>query len=323
MKFATIGHLIYEENLQQMPKEWIQKNLVISPELNFYGTKGYITGLLLTAKQMMDLPIEEVRQHVLDAAVFLQTEYEVDLIQLGALTTSVTSGGIWLADQKEYIGYINHGDSYTASVTCQAVLKALALFNKKQSDTVLAIIGAYGVIGEVVSKVLVPQFSRSLLIGRRVEKLNELSTNLKGSFETTVDLTKTKEADIVVTATSHPNALVDSSHLKKQAIVIDVSQPPNVSYETCRKRPDIYRFDGGFVEFPIQYHLPIPGVPAGKNLACIVEVIMQAMENEKKHHIGSIDINHLRKTEQWAEKYGFTLKELTNFGKPFQKVKKA
>lgn len=42
------------------------------------------------------------------------------------------------------------------------------------------------------------------------------------------------------------------------------------------------------------------------------------MEKEKKHHVGSIDINHLKKTEKWGEKYGFTVKELTNFGQKIQ-----
>jgi hypothetical protein len=60
-------------------------------------------------------------------------------------------------------------------------------------------------------------------------------------------------------------------------------------------------------------------MPVGKNFACIVEVIMQALENEPKNHVGSIDLAHLQKTEIWAKKYGFTLNELTNFGKPINK----
>ncbi len=319
MKFATIGHLLTEENLRQLPQEWIQGNLIVAPELNIHGTKGVLTGLLLTAKQMMEQPLEKVRKNVLDAAVFLQNNYNVDLVQLGALTTSVTSGGLWLIDQKEYTGYVNHGDSYTASITCQTVHKGLQMFNKKPKDTFLAIVGAYGVIGEAVSKILVPEFSNTLLVGRREEKLKELAQQIKGRFETTTELTKIKDADIVVTATSHPTALLHSQHLKKNAIVVDVSQPPNVSPETCQKRPDICRIDGGFVDFPIEYYRPIPGIPKGKNLACIVEVIMQAMENERKNHVGSIDLKHLKKTEKWGKKYGFILNELTNFGTKIMK----
>ena len=153
------------------------------------------------------------------------------------------------------------------------------------------------------------------MVGRREEKLRELEQKLKGNFETTLDL-RTKEADIIVTATSHPTALLQTDHLKKNAIIVDVSQPPNLSYDICQNRPDICRVDGGYVDFPSKYHLPIPGMPVGKNFACIAEVIMQALEDERENHVGSIDIKHMRKTEEWAEKYGFILNELTNFGKP-------
>ena len=313
MKFATIGHLRVEEDIHQFPKSWIQGDLAVSPELNIHGTRGYITGLLLTARQMMELPQNIVRKKILDAAVFVQNSFGVDLIQLGALTTSVTDGGVWVTQQTEYTGFVNHGDSYTAAVTCQTVMKALTFFHKESSDEVLAIVGAYGVIGEAVSKILVTQFKQSILIGRKEEKLNNLKKSLQGNFSTTVDLNTIRNADIVVTATSHPTALLRSEHLKKHVIVVDVSQPPNLSYEVCQQRPDVCRIDGGLVDFPAQ--IPIPGMPVGKNFACIVEVIMQAMEDERKNHAGSIDLKHLRKTEKWGEKYGFTLKELTNFGK--------
>jgi predicted amino acid dehydrogenase len=313
MKFASIGHLRVEEELHQFPQSWIRNELAISPELDINGTKGYITGLTLTARQMLEQPRDVVRKRILDAAVFLQNEQGVDLIQLGAFTTSVTDGGVWITQQKEYYGYVNHGDSYTAAVACQATQKILEQVHKKPSDQTLAIVGAYGVIGEAMSKLLVPQFRHSILIGRRKEKFIELEKSITGDYETTTDL-KTSDADVIVTATSHPTSLLQSEHLKNHVIVIDVSQPVNLSPEICKERPDVCRVDGGLVDFPVR--TVIPGMPAGKNFACIVEVIMQALENERKHHVGSIDLAHLHTTEKWAEKYGFRLNELTNFGKP-------
>jgi predicted amino acid dehydrogenase len=315
MKFATIGHLDNEKFLlDQISKDWIHKDLIVSPEFNFKGTKGHFIAIKLTSKQLMEQPRNKTQESILNAALFAQDNLGVELIQLGALTTSVTSGGLWLTEQSQYNGFVNHGDSYTAAVTCQSVEKILNILQKETSELVLAIIGAYGVIGEAVSKILVPKFKHSILIGRREKKLRELAVDLKGSFETTIDI-KTKEADIIITATSHPTALLNSEHLKGNAIIVDVSQPPNLSQEVCQNRPDIIRIDGGYVDFPAEHHIPIPGIPRGKLFACIVEVIMQAMENERKNHVGSIDLKHLHGTEKWAEKYGFTLNELTNFGK--------
>ena len=237
----------------------------------------------------------------MNAALYVQNELDVDLIQLGALTTSVTDGGVWITKQKEYTGYVNHGDSYTAAVTCQTVLKALNFFNKESTDQVLAIVGAYGVIGEAVSKILVPQFRHSSSWTER-RKIQELKILLKGNFETTTDL-ETNNADIVVTATSHPTALLNSNHLKENAIIVDVSQPPNLSYDVCQKRLDIHRIDGGLVDFPMK--IPTSVIPPGKNFACIVEVIMQTLENERKNHVGSINLTHLYQTEKMGREIWF------------------
>lgn len=314
MKFATIAHLDNEELLlKQIPKEWIQKKFIVSPEIDCNGTKGHFMAIKIPSKQMMEMPREKVRQNILDASLFAQDNLDVDIIQLGALTTSVTGGGVWLTEQTEYKGFVSHGDSYTAAVTCQAVEKALNMSKMKPSDLNIAIVGCYGIIGEAVSKILVPKFHHSILIGRRERKLVELAAKLNGNFETTIDL-KTKNAEVVVTATSHTTALLNSDHLKEKAIIVDVSQPVNLPPEVCQKRPDICRIDGGYVDFISEFR--IPGIPPGKIFSCIVEVIMQAMENEHKNHVGSIDLKHLKRTEKWAEKYGYTLNELTNFGKP-------
>lgn len=316
MKFATIGHFTNTTRLN-IPNEWIIENFIVSPEINVMGVKGHIIGLQLNAEKIMSQNREKIRKTILEAAIFAQEKLNVNLIQLGALTTSVTGGGVWLSQQKEYKGFVNHGDSYTALVTCQAVEKIINLKRKKIEDQTLAIVGAYGIIGEAVSKILVSQFKHTIIIGRKINRLIELSSNLSGSYQLETTL-KTGSADIVVTATNHPKALLKDIHLKRKAIVIDVSQPPNASRKLCELRKDVTRIDGGYVDFPIDYHIPLPNVPKGKLFACIVEVIMQAIENDKNNHIGSIDLDHLYKTEEWSKKYGFTLNTLTNFGKKIE-----
>lgn len=320
MKFCIIGHLINNQKKNQIPPGWNHhKNLLITPELDFNGTHGIGITIMISPEDIMQLSREIVHQHILDACLYAENQLDADIIQLGGLTTSVTSGGVWIAEQKELNSFVSHGDSYTAAVTCQTVLKSLQLRDKNPKDTTLAIVGAYGIIGEAVSQILVPQFKQSMLIGRRKEKLKELSSKVTGNFRTSLEL-DIKDADVVVTATSHPTALLNSEHLKKNAIVVDVSQPPNLSPEVCSKRQDILRVDGGFVDSPTGFNVPL--MPQGKIFACIAEVIMQAMENETGNHVGSIDLNHLRKTEEWAKKYGFVLNELTNFGRPIKELKR-
>lgn len=314
MRFASLGHLDFEYRLKEFPTSWVKDNLIISPEIDFKKTKGYIIALILTAKQLIEYPKEQIRKKILNASIYALEKLDVDIVQLGAFTTSVTNGGKWLQKQDEYEGYVNHGDSYTAAITCQVVEKSLNLLHKDISEQNLAVVGSYGIIGEAVSKILVPKFSNSILIGRRKNKLSDLGKKIEGNFDTS-DKLKTRDSDVIITATSHPKALLNSRHLKKNAIVVDVSQPPNLSMNICNKRPDIFRVDGGYVDLPFLNPIKIPGIPQGKIFSCIAEVIMQAMENEKEDHVGSIDISHLKKTEKWALKYGFILNDLTNFGK--------
>jgi len=317
MKFATLGHLITEQTKAQLPPEWFTETMIISPQIEILGTPGYITGIPLTSQQMMTLPKHHVRETIYKAAIHLQKALDVDVIQLGGLTTSVTAGGSWLAEQNGLTAYINHGDSYTAAITCHVINRVLQDLKKKPKDLTLSIIGAYGIIGEAVSKILVPQFQHTTLIGRRKEPFEKLTGTLTGSFDTTTQL-EPQHADIIITATNHPTALLQSSHIKNNGIVVDVSQPPNLSADVCAHRPDILRIDGGYVSIADKTNIQFPGMPAGMLFACVVEGIMQAMENDCHHHVGSINLTHLQQTETWGQKYGFTLQALTNFGQPIQ-----
>lgn len=317
MKFASIGPLIEDLKFKQFPKEWIHGNLAISPEIPIYHTSGHMVGMNISPEKMLQKPREQIQQDIIDAAAYLGQTFNIDIIQLGGFTTSVTNGGKSFLHQNIYKGYVTHGDSYTAAVTYEAVEKVMDIKELDPSDLTCAIIGAYGIIGEALTKLLIPRFQKTILIGRRTEKLDQLTSQLNAddNFQTTTEL-KTNTADIVVTATNHPTALLTSNHLKQNACVIDVSQPPNLALDVCRKRPDIFRVDGGYVNFPFKTHIPF--MEQGKIFACIAEGIMQALETHKNHRVGSIDLEYLRTTRKWAEKYQFTLKNLTNFGKELE-----
>lgn len=314
MKFASIGHLMTRNQEKKIPSSWLKDDYILSPEFDFEKTSGYLLGLRITAKEMMYQPREEMQKKILDAAVFLQDSFKVELLQLGALTTSVTEGGRWLTMQPSFRGFINHGDSYTAAVACNVVNNIIDKYGIVPEKSSLAVVGGYGIIGEAISKKLVPLFGRSIIVGRNQKKLESLAAQINNSSVKITTELDIKTADIVITATNHPSALIHSEHLKKHAVVVDVAQPPNVSMELCQERPDVVRVDGGYVSIPAKYGVSIPGYPKGKLFSCIAEVIMQALENDRSHHVGSIDMQYMESTKIWAQKYGFELYDLTNFG---------
>ncbi len=341
MRFAILGHLFPEA---KVTKDSIKNNPNYKMEMDgeiFCDKKeiyvslagkeaiGYLLGIMWTPQEMIAALGDEdkilaLREVILKAIFYAHFILDVDVVQLGALTTSVTSGGLALLAEKHKEIYLNHGDSFTAAIVCQTVKKIAEKKGIDLKHSRIAIVGAYGIIGEAVSQIIASLANRVIFIGRKVENLIGLSAKLVSQddvekkdkdFVFTTNLGETANADIIITATNHPTALLTSNNLKENAIVVDVSQPVNVSPKLCRERPDITRIDGGFVNNPLGFSF-IPILPKEIIYACIAEVIMQALEEDKRDHVGSIDLDFLRETEKWAEKYGFTLNKLTNFGRP-------
>ena len=276
--------------------------------------EGYLIAVLLTAEQIMTLPSEFVRNRILKAVLYLQS-LNVNVIGLGGLIKSVTHGGRWLVKKSEVIASITHGDTYSVVIAEEGVDKLIALKNLK--NPFVAVVGAYGMIGSALSKILSRKY-RLLLVGKNQSKLFKLSKQIFPGLNCKIstNLSDIKEADLIVTVTNHPKSLLFPEHLKKNAVVYDVAQPMNLSSEVLQKRPDILRVDGCYVNIPnIDLRFDM-GPPPGKTFACLAETILQALEGEIGHHIGEIDLDYLEKMKEIGKKYNFNHADFTCFSKP-------
>lgn len=283
--------------------------------------EGYIIAILLNGRQMMTLPQNYVRQRILDAILFAQNKLGVDIIGLGALTTSITEGGKWLVQQPEIKLTITHGDSYGVAVVEEGIEKILNLTNFNPKEVKIAIVGAYGLIGKEITKILAKKEYPLILIERNEEKVKLIYNKLKefnlenNVFIASTNLKDIYNADLVITATSHPGVLLKSEYLKGGAIIYDIAQPMNVSPELVEERPDIIKIDGAYVDIDgidLKFNM---GPPRGATFACLTETMMMTLEGDKNHHIGEIDENYLEKVKDWAKKYGFHHASFTCFGK--------
>lgn len=127
------------------------------------------------------------------------------------------------------------------------------------------------------------------------------------------------KADVIVTATSQVNSLIQPEMLKFGAIVCDVARPQDVSVEVKEARPDVLVIDGGVVA--------VPGLPdlgwnfgfeTGLAYACMSETMMLALEQQYRHFSLGVDIeiqtiDYLR---QLAQKHGFKLAGFRSFDRP-------
>jgi predicted amino acid dehydrogenase len=320
LNVAILGNFGEKMPWSLFPLRLLGREVLVGSSFEINGQRGYTLVLLRTAGEMMREK-EISREKVLNAVRFAVKELGAELVLLGALTKSVTDSGIWIVNellrQGESECFITNGDTFTAAVTVEAVRKVCELRKLSLNKVTIGIVGAYGTIGDAVTRILASQGANLILIGRRWEGFERLK-DLSGNYTMSIDLSDVREAEIVITVTNHPTSLLSPEHLKRGAIVIDVAVPPNVSRELLKARPDIIRIDGGLVKdagIDLKVNM---GVPKNKMYACVAEAIMQALEGEKSHHVGYVDLNFLRKTEKWAKKWGFELAPFTCFGKPIQ-----
>ena len=162
------------------------------------------------------------------------------------------------------------------------------------------------------------KFASFFLIERKKERIESLKKEIKNAYFSQ-NIENVKEADIIITTTSHPDVLLRAEFLKKGAIIIDNSEPSNVSEDLVKQRKDIFVIDGARVStknigFNLEEFNKVGCLPY-TCYACITEGILQALEGEKKNFVGEIDFEHLNEVKRWVNKYKITIAPFSFAGK--------
>lgn len=280
--------------------------------------KGWIIICPMTAEQMMKNR-KLAKKRILQS-VKLAEKIGARIIGLGALTSSLTNRGLDLID-KVKIG-LTTGNSYTVAITIESIER---IAKKKKIDLnaiQIAVVGATGSIGQLVSKILAQRISRLILIGRTPEHLSNLAVkiqeiNNKIKIQTSINIYDIKSADFVVVATSAAGALIKAEYLKQGAIVYDITQPQNVCPEIMKERKDVLIIDGGLVKTPgINLHVNL-GLPKQElAFACLAETMILGAEGKFDHYsLDNVRIEQIQEIKQLGEKYKFDLADFYSFGK--------
>lgn len=285
----------------------------------FDQVEGYIIAVLLTAEQMVSLPRVIIRQRILDSVLYAQNVLGVDGVGLGAYTAPITMGGKWLTKQQGVKVWITHGDAYSVALAIEGIKKISTFWNINLKTAKTAIIGAYGMIGSAVTQELIPKCGNLILIGRKKHKFANLFQQIQernGTHIVTSDnIQDAREADLIITATTDPSSILTSDCLKKNAIVYDIAQPNNLRSKVCIERPDIIRIDGSYAYIDginIGFKM---GPPVGATFGCLAETMMQSLMGDQNSYVGNINMEHLHKTQNWANEVGFRHAQFTNFSK--------
>lgn len=279
---------------------------------------GYIIAISLTAYQMLEN--RELGRKKIIQAIKLAEKMGVKIIGLGALTSSITKGGLDLID-KVNIG-ITTGHAYTAYTVISNLFKLIKLFNFDKDKVLIAIVGAAGSIGSASAQIIArAQFNNLLLIDveRKAYFIKDLIPKLKKinkkiDIEISYQISSIKKADLIITATNTPEAIIKSGDLKSGAIIIDDAQPSDISPDVL-ERNDVLVIEGGLIHTPaIINNFNFSFRDKFDNYCCLGEVMALASQEWNKHYvINRANLDLVDEISLIANKLGFKPAEFQNF----------
>lgn len=280
--------------------------------------EGYLLICPLTANQLINN--RKLGKQKIKETISLAEKLGVKIIGIGALTPSITRGGLDLIDEIKVT--LTHGRTLTVGMSLVGIKKIAEIKNIDLKKETLAIIGATGIIGEALLKLLIEEGGRNfILISNNEEKLSQLKKEITKThpdccLETSSHIHSIINAKIVAVATSSPKVLIHSEDLQPGAIVYDISQPQNTSPELLSMRKDILVIDGALVSTPgIDYHFDF-GLPPETTFACLAETMLLAAEKKYQEHlVGKVQLERVKEMLKLAEKYNFTHAPFQSFGK--------
>ena len=328
-KVLRIGEELGMKITPKKPSEWILKHLrgrmgyTICSHFDVFGGKaeGYIVAVLLSGKQMKELDRHLVERRIIEAILFTQDKLGAERIGLGAYTAPMTRNGLAVIRHPGIKAKITHGDALSAASAVPIVKECSRLKGIDIAAATIAVVGAYGIVGKAAALLLGELNPRTMILtGHNHNKLAAVSKELSGCFQGEIicsaDNSTIREADIVILSITSDGYIVVPKDLKKNAIVVDMAQPHNMSQEVCNQRPDVLRVDGGYMsiaDINLRFKM---GPPRGTTFACLTETIISTLSGDRDHHVGPVEMDFARSIMPLANSLGFEVAPLTNFSRP-------
>ena len=242
------------------------------------------------------------------------------VVGLGALTSSVTAGGVSLRHRTDVA--VTNGDAFTAAILYDQARDLLA----RSGAGRVAIAGATGRVGSTVAKM----FARNrdadevILVAANERRLDSLRCNLSGrgvAIRSSTDLHEVRSADVVVLPAAAAGSVLEPQHLGEGAVVLDATQPRSTTTELARARRDVRILDGAIVSIPsLAIRGGNVGLPNGRAYACFAETALLALSGHQNHfsigipHLEQVDV--VRSLARDHAHLGFTVAAPTSLGVP-------
>ncbi len=279
--------------------------------------EGWFVACPYTPAAMLRLKPETVYEKIIQTGR-LAEKLGARILGLGAFTSVVGDAGVSIARALDIP--VTTGDSYTVYTAVEAVRQGARVMNTQLANATAAVVGATGTIGSVCAERLARDVGELILIGRRPNVLNQVKERVEaqgtGCVRVATGLELLPQADLILTATSAVDALIEPHHLKLGAIVCDMSRPRDVSRQVVVEREDVLVIEGGMVEVPgpVDFGFDF-GFPPGMAYACMAETMILALEGRYESFTLGRDIG-LEQVDEIARlgiKHGFKLAGFRSF----------
>jgi predicted amino acid dehydrogenase len=319
-KFNLLGNLLPVSVIDFLSLYWppvYLSHITGIRSLTGHEVGGWLIACPLTPTRMLKLPTEVVYRKIVQTGR-LAERLGARLLGLGAYTSVIGDAGVTIAKRLDVP--VTTGDSYTVAVAIEAAKAGAARMGVRLSEACVAIVGATGAIGRVCAECLVDEVGSLVLIGRRPAALDELRDELAGISATPVTTSCQVEdvfdADVLITASSAMEALIEPEYLKRGVVVCDVARPRDVAARVARRRNDVLVIDGGIVQVPgaVRFGFDF-GLPPKMAYACMAETMILALEGRYEDYTLGRRISPAKVKEiaHLARKHGFKLSALRSF----------
>ncbi len=248
-----------------------------------------------------------LRSMVLDG-VDLAVESGAEVVGLGGYTSTVTGAG---RDVIEDRVRVTTGSSLTAACVFDQLRDELASLGPGRRQ--VAVVGALGNIGALMTELLAPHADSLILVGSQGSepRLRRLGDRLGGDPPVTVstDLGALREARIVISATNAAHPIIDHDHLAADHSVVlcDLAVPGDVG-ASVGAAANVRVITGGRTTLPFGQTAAVPGtgLPAGVVLSCFAETILLGFEPDTASpSYGALTADEVARARELAERHGF------------------
>jgi predicted amino acid dehydrogenase len=246
---------------------------------------------------------------------------------LGAFTGVVGDAGITINARSPIP--VTTGNSLTIASGVQSLFRAAREMGVDTASSTAAIIGATGSIGSACVRLIAPRVRRVILVARNATRLRkfyeEISPALPCASEWTTDIASAvRRSQLILTATSSTQDVIEPEDLQTGAVVCELSLPHDVSRRVAAERPDVLVLEGGNMRVPgnprfervrepgTEFDL---GLPAGTALACMSETMVLALEGRlEPYTLGrGINLEKVVEIQAMAARCGFELADMRAF----------